>query len=96
MPDDLQNASAAPRFAVSRSIDNADPLVQQQINYSFKITTSEALQGNAPQFMAVGGGDDWIIRSLGDPRIESKIQNGVEVKEITFNYALFPQKAAAW
>ncbi len=95
MPDDLQNASAAPRFAVSRSIDNADPLVQQQINYSFKITTSEALQGNAPQFMAVGGGDEWIIRSLGDPRIESKIQNGVEVKEITFNYALFPQKSGS-
>lgn len=90
LPGDV--APAQLKFSVSRSISNPNPLVQQQINYTFKITTSEALQGSVPQFMSTNG-DDWIIRSLGNPEIVNRLQNGVEIKEITFNYALFPQKS---
>lgn len=81
-----------PKFSVSRSINNPTPFVQQQINYSFKIRSSVPLQGTAPQFMATNT-DDWIIRAIGEPTVKSVLNNGVEEKEITFNYALFPQKS---
>ena len=86
------NANQGPKFSVSRSISNPNPFVQQQINYSFKIKSSVPLQGTAPQFMA-SNTDDWTIRALGDPVVKSVLNNGVEEKEITFNYALFPQKS---
>ena len=85
-------ANQGPKFSVSRSISNPNPYVQQQINYSFKIKSSVPLQGTAPQFMA-SNTDDWTIRALGDPVVKSVLNNGVEEKEITFNYALFPQKS---
>ncbi len=87
-----QAAPDAPKFSVSRSISNSSPLVQQQLNYTFKITAKEALQGNAPQFMSADG-DEWIIRALGDPVVSTRLKDGVEEREITFNYALFPQKS---
>lgn len=86
-------ADTSPKFKVSRSISTSNPLVQQQINYTFKIVTKEALQGNAPQFISADGGDDWIIRALGNPTVDTRIKDGVEEREITFNYALFPQKS---
>ncbi len=94
LPAGERNRGTAPSFAVSRTISNPDPLVQQQVNYSFKIRTTAALQGTTPQFM-VENGDDWIIRGLGDPVISSNIKDGVEEREITFNYALFPQKSGS-
>ena len=81
-----------PVFSVTRSIDNPHPFVQQQLNYSFTITTDAALQGNAPQFLAENP-DDWIIRVLGDPQISTRMKDGAEMRDITFNYALFPQRS---
>lgn len=81
-----------PNFSISRSINNSKPLVQQQINYNLTIKTTKALQGNEPQFLD-NGKNDWIIRNLGQPKISSKLENGVEVKTIDFTYALFPQKS---
>ncbi len=86
------SVTSGPKFAVSRSISTPNPFVQQQINYSFKIKTNVPLQGTTPQFMATNT-DEWIIRALGEPTIKSVLNNGVEEKEITFNYALFPQKS---
>lgn len=92
LPPAKDGKPAAPKFSVSRSISNSDPLVQQQINYTFKITAKEALQGNAPQFLSENA-DEWIIRALGDPVISTRLKDGVEEREITFKYALFPQKS---
>lgn len=94
VPTTVDNQRLTPKFTVARNIDNPHPFVQQQINYSFTITTDAALQGTAPQFLA-DNADDWIIRVLGDPVISTKIQDGVEMREITFNYALFPQKSGS-
>lgn len=81
----------APRFKMSGSIDNHSPYVQQQLNYRLKIYDAGGLQGAAPYF--VSQNDDWIIRSLGEPKVENKIVNGQNLREITFDYAMFPQKS---
>ena len=80
-----------PKFKISGSIDNNSPYVQQQINYRLKIFDAGGLQGEAPYF--VTNNDDWVIKSLGEPAVETKIINGRSLREITFNYALFPQKS---
>lgn len=84
---------AAPQFKMSGQVSNTNPYVQQQINYRLKIYDAGGLQGEAPVF--VTNGDDWIIKSLGAPKVETKIVNGRTLREITFDYALFAQKSGA-
>ncbi len=81
----------SPKFKISGEVDNKNPFVQQQINYQLKIYDAGGLQGDAPVFMSQN--DDWVIRGLGEPKIETKIINGQSLREITFNYALFAQKS---
>ena len=91
----LQNNNGnanAPRFTISGNVDNENPYVQQQINYNLTITDTGGLQGEEPIFMATNE-NDWIIKNLGKPIIDSKTLNGKEIREITFKYALFPQKS---
>lgn len=91
---DLAKAQAnaeAPRFKMSGSIDNDNPYVQQQVTYKLKIYDAGGLQGDAPIFLS--NGDEWVIKSLGEPEISTQIINGQSLREITFTYALFPQKS---
>ena len=88
---DTTVAQNQPKFKISGKVDNLSPYVQQQINYQLKIYDAGGLQGEAP-FFAVKD-DTWIIRSLGAPKIETKIINGQNLREITFSYALFAQKS---
>ena len=81
----------SPKFKISGDINNNNPFVQEQINYRLKIYDTGGLQGSAPTFMT--NNDDWIIRSLSEPKVETKIINGKNLREITFDYALFPQKS---
>ncbi len=81
----------APRFKMVGSVDNQNPYVQQQIIYKLKIYDAGGLQGDAPVFLA--NADDWVIKSLGEPEIETQIINGQPLREITFTYAMFPQKS---
>ena len=81
----------SPKFKISGDVNNKNPYVQEQINYRLKIYDSGGLQGSAPAFMT--NNDDWIIRVLGEPKVETKIINGKNLREITFDYALFPQKS---
>ncbi len=82
----------SPRFAVEAEVDNSNPYVQQQINYTFTLYDTGGLQGEMPQFIDDGSGD-WIIKSLGEPIINSRVINGRQLREIQFKYALFPQKS---
>ena len=82
----------SPKFKITGSIDNSAPYVQEQINYQLKIYDIGGLQGSSPNFVT-NNNDDWIIRILGEPQIENKIINGRTLREITFDYALFPQKS---
>ena len=81
----------SPKFKITGDINNNNPYVQEQINYQIKIQDIGGLQGNAPYFATAN--DDWIIKLLGEPKIENKIINGEELREITFDYALFPLKS---
>jgi len=74
------------------TIDNPRPLVQQQVNYTLVLKTPVLLQGETPQFVGENNGD-WIIRLLGKPEVNTEIENGQEIYNIKFSYALFPQKS---
>ena len=87
-------SATTPKFAVEAEVDNKHPYVQQQINYTLKIYDSGGLYGDAPAFVD-NGNNDWIIKSLGEPIVNSKIINGRQLREIQFKYALFPQKSGA-
>ena len=79
------------QFKVIGEVDNHNPYVQQQINYEFKIYDTGGLRGDAPMFL--GGSDDWVIKIYGEPEIKTQIVNGRNLREITYRYALFPQKS---
>lgn len=81
-----------PKFRMVTGVSNKNPFVQQQLDYTITIYDTGGLQGDMPQFIE-DGSNNWIIRSLGDPVIGSKIVNGRSLREITFHYALFPQKS---
>lgn len=86
--DSLDNKQ---KFAVEALVDNKNPYVQQQINYTFKIYDSGGLYGEMP--VINDENNDWIVKSLGNPEIKSKVINGRQLREIEFKYALFPQKS---
>lgn len=91
---ELSSASqhtSKPNYKITGNIDNNNPYVQQQITYQLKIYDAGGLHGEAPIFLT--SNEDWIIKSLGEPTISSQIINGRNIREIIFNYALFPQKS---
>lgn len=66
--------------------------VQQQINYEVVLTDNGSIISGNPQFADTNS--DWIIVSLGNPQISTvKAKNGQMAREVTFKYALFPQKS---
>lgn len=88
-PSNQQNQ---PRFKINAQVDTRNPYVQQQVNYTITIYDTGGLQGDAPSFL-VSNEDEWIIKNLGEPQIINKVVDGRNLREITFNYALFPQKS---
>ena len=88
---DSQSQADSPKFKLSGKADNLTPYVQEQINYRLKLFDAGGLQGAAPYF--AGSDSDWIVKTLGEPKVETKIVNGQSLREITFDYALFPQKS---
>ena len=89
--DDSEKQDNLQKFAVDAEVDNKKPYVQQQINYTFKIYDSGGLYGDTPTISDEN--NDWIVKSLGNPEISSKVINGRQLREIIFKYALFPQKS---
>lgn len=81
-----------PRFAINAEVDNSKPYVQQQVNYTLTLYDTGGLQGETPQFID-DGQNNWLIKSLGQPTVGSKVVNGRSIREIKFHYALFPQKS---
>lgn len=87
-----QSSADTPKFAVNAEVDNHNPFVQQQINYTFSIYDGGGLYGEQPVIID-NGNRDWIIKSMGEPTVESKVISGRRLREIQFHYALFPQKS---
>ncbi len=87
-----QAPQRGPRFAVKGDVDDKNPYVQQQINYTLTLYDAGGLQGGEPEFID-DGSNSWLIRSLGEPEINSKVVNGRSLREIKFRYAMFPQKS---
>lgn len=94
--DNMQNGmpqpNQKPRFFIQGSIDTPNPFVQEQMNYTVTLYDAGGLQGSEPTFVNADA-KDWIIRSLGNPEIKSVTINGINMREIKFNYALFPQRS---
>lgn len=88
-PDKNANGNAAqePSFSVELSVDNENPYVQQQINAVVTLYDNRGI--SLQQEPAFADSKDWIIKSLGNPKVEDK--DGA--REIKFFYALFPQKS---
>lgn len=84
--------SNQPKYSIKTVTDNDNPFVQQQINYSIIIQDNGGLQISEPTFNN-NVKDNWIIKHLGTPNVNNKNLDGKTVREITFNYALFPQKS---
>ena len=80
------------RFELSAELENKESYLQQQINYTLTLLDAGGLQTNAPQFIGNQSGD-WIIKQIKQPTVENKTINNVNVREIKFYYALFPQKS---
>lgn len=94
--DNLQNGTPQPnqkpRFFIQGSIDTPNPFVQEQMNYTVTLYDAGGLQGQEPSFVNADA-KDWVIRSLGNPEVKSVTINGINMREIKFNYALFPQRS---
>ena len=82
-----KNVAQEPSFSAELAVDNENPYVQQQINAVVTLYDNRGI--TLQQEPAFADSKDWIIKSLGDPKVENK--NGV--REIKFFYALFPQKS---
>lgn len=87
-----QNVQEAPRYSINAKIDNTNPFVQQQVQYSIIIQDTGHLQISEPTF-SNNINDDWSIRYLGYPMVKNKKINGQAIREIVFNYLMFPQKS---
>ena len=79
------------KFSINGRINNNNPFVQQEIIYTLTLLDSGGLQGREPVFELTD--KDWIIRALGTPVIKPQVINGKKMREITFKYALFPQRS---
>jgi len=64
--------------------------VQEQIPVNVVVTDIGGLQGGEPVF---DNSDEWIIKSLGQPDVVSRYENGINVRDIIFKYVLFAQKS---
>lgn len=89
-PDTADNNKL--KFSMNGKISNDNPYVQQQVNYTLTLYDTGGLEGNEPTFLD-NAQNDWIIKKLSEPMITTKIINGKTIREIIFEYALFPQKS---
>lgn len=79
-------------YSIDAVVDNQNPYVQQQINYTVTIFDNGGLQGDEPIFQTADE-NTWIIKNLGAPEVTTKIVDGKNQREIKFKYALFAQKS---
>ena len=86
------SGTSVPKFSLGRTINQHNPFVQEQVIYTLVIKTTEEIQGDIPQFID-NGTHDWVIKQLSNPMVSSEVNNGIETRNITINYALFPQKS---
>lgn len=86
--------AATPKYFLRGRVNNNNPYVQQEIIYKLSLYDSGGLQGGEPVFEQADA-KDWVIRSLGEPEVRPMTVNGKNMREIVFNYALFPQKSGS-
>ncbi len=88
VPALAQNES---NFSMRGRINNNNPYVQQEIIYTLSLMDSGGLQGREPVFEL--NNKDWVIRAIGTPEINPLVVKGKKMREITFKYAMFPQRS---
>ena len=80
------------RYAVEAEIDNLSPYVQQEVNMTIKVFDTGGLRVERIVPM-VNDENNWVIRSLGEPKFESQVIDGHSVRVVKIKLALFPQKS---
>lgn len=81
-----------PKYSVSTTVDVKEPYVQQQIKYQIIVEDRGRLNISAPLF-SENIKNDWHILPLGEPTLQSKTEGSTTIREVVFNYAIFPQKS---
>ena len=89
---DSDTATGRPRYAVDAVIDNKNPYVQQEVNLTVRIYDTGGLQ--LERIVPLDNDENnWVVKSLGEPEVESKVIDGRSVRVIKIRFALFPQKS---
>ena len=84
--------TSRPRYAVDAVIDNKNPYVQQEVNLTVRIYDTGGLQ--LERIVPLDNDENnWVVKSLGEPEVESKVIDGRSVRIIKIKFALFPQKS---
>lgn len=81
-----------PRFAIEAEIDNKNPYVQQEVNVMLKLYDTGGMQIERVVPLNLNE-NDWVVRSMGSPELESTVINGRSTRVIKLGYALFPQRS---
>ncbi|MFV0626426.1 MAG: BatD family protein [Alphaproteobacteria bacterium] len=87
-----QNTDVQKHYSLQAQVSEDTPYIQQQVNYKLILTDEGNLQISAPYFSDADQ-KDWTIKSLGDPTLNIINKDGKKLREITFKYAIFPQKS---
>lgn len=83
-----------PQYSLSTKIlsPKKQYYVQQQILYQVTLSDEGGLQGGEPLFNSKEA-DNWLIKSMGQPQVSHRYEDGKQIRDITFTYALFAQKS---
>ncbi|MDD4556635.1 MAG: BatD family protein [Alphaproteobacteria bacterium] len=87
-----QKKVETPQHSVQTKVSNENPYVQEQVIYEIILKDTGNLQISEPYFNEESK-QDWTIKPFGDPSLNIVNENGKNVREISFHYALFAQKS---
>ncbi len=80
----------APELSFEGIVEKTSAYVQEEINFSVVLTDDGNTELTEPRFADT---KDFIIKSLGDPEIKAIVKNNQNMRQITFDFALFAQKS---
>ena len=88
-----QNPKASPhQLKIEAEVDNKNPFVQQEINVTLRIYDTGGVQIDRVVPLDINE-NDWVIKMMGSPELESTVINGKSTRVIKQTYAFFPQRS---
>lgn len=88
-----QNQNTSPyQLQIEAEVDNSTPFVQQEVNVTLKIYDTGGVQIDRVVPLDINE-NDWVIKMMGSPELESTVVNGKSTRVIKQVYAFFPQRS---